>query len=133
METSVTDSTISIFLEAAVFNPASIRKSSREIGLRTESSSRFEKGISSKNTVTAVKRAIKLFNQFFNISDQMTYISNDFKDNLNLIKLRRDRIHKILGPLKIMSPDSGPNNLIKRNLCDKEIVDKLHLLSLIHI
>ena len=85
METSVTDSTISIFLEAAVFNPASIRKSSREIGLRTESSSRFEKGISNKNTVTAVKRAIKLFNQFFNISDQMTYISNDFKDNLNLI------------------------------------------------
>ena len=129
METSVTDSTISIFLEAAVFNPASIRKSSREIGLRTESSSRFEKGISNKNTVTAVKRAIKLFNQFFNISDQMTYISNDFKDNLNLIKLRRDRIHKILGPLKIMSSDSGPNNLIKRNLCDKEIVDKLQLIG----
>ena len=75
LETSVTDTTTSIFLEAAVFNPSSIRKSSKEIGLRTESSSRFEKGISNKNTVLSVRRAIKLFNEFFNISNQMLFIS----------------------------------------------------------
>ena len=129
IETSVTDETSSIFLEGAVFNPTSIRKSSKEIGLRTESSSRFEKGISKKNTIPSVKRAIKLFNDFFNISNQMLFTSGDVSDNLKLIKLRRDRIHKILGPIKIKSIDNNTNNLFKRNLNDKEITDKLKLIG----
>ena len=129
IETSVTDSTTSIFLEAAVFNPTAIRKSSKEIGLRTESSSRFEKGISNKNTIYSVKRAIKLFNQFFNISNQKLFISEEINDSLKLIKLRRDRIHKILGPIKINSNDNNSNNVIKRNLNDKEITDKLELIG----
>ncbi len=128
IETSVTESTSSIFLEAAVFNPSSIRKSSKEIGLRTESSSRFEKGISMKNTVTSVKRAIKLFNQFFNISEQMLFVSNNIKHDPKLIKLRRDRIHKILGPINIKS-NNDKKNLIKRNLNDKEICNKLELIG----
>ncbi len=129
MESSVTDSTTSIFLEAAVFNPTSIRKSSKEIGLRTESSSRFEKGISNKNTIPSVKRALKLFNEFFKTSEQMLFISKDIKDNSQLIKLRRDRIHKILGPIKVKSMDNNSNKLIKRNLNDKEIIDKLKLIG----
>ncbi len=129
IETSVTDSTTSIFLEAAVFNPASIRKSSKEIGLRTESSSRFEKGISIQNTVPSVKRAIKLFSEFFSISNQMLFISRDVEDNLKFIKLRRNRIHKILGPIKVNSINKNANNLIKRNLTDKEITDKLELIG----
>ena len=129
IETSVTDSTSSIFLEAAVFNPSSIRKSSKEIGLRTESSSRFEKGISNKNTVMSVKRAIKLFNEFFDISDQTLFISGDINDNSKLIPLRRDRVHKILGPIRINNIDKNTNNIIKRNLSDKEITDKLELLG----
>ena len=129
IETSVTESTTSIFLEAAVFNPTAIRKSSKEIGIRTESSSRFEKGISNKNTISSVKRAIKLFNQFFNISNQILFISEEINDNLKLIKLRRDRIHKILGPIKINSNDNNSNNVIKRNLNDKEITDKLELIG----
>ena len=126
-ETSVTDSTTSIFLEAAVFNPTSIRKSSKEIGLRTESSSRFEKGISNRNTVHSVKRAIKLFKQFFDTSNEMLFTLKDVSDNLNLIKLRRDRIHKILGPISIKSINN--NKTIKRNLNDKEITDKLELIG----
>ena len=129
VESSVTDSTTSILLEAAVFNPPSIRKSSKEIGLRTESSSRFEKGISNKNTVLSVKRAIKLFTQFFNISEQMIFLSNEIKDILQPIKLRRDRIHKILGLINIETIDNNTNNLIKRNLNDKEITDKLKLIG----
>ena len=43
LETSVTTTTSSIYLEGAVFNPVTIRKSSREIGVRTESSGRYEK------------------------------------------------------------------------------------------
>ena len=58
LETSVTNTTSSIYLEGAVFNPVTIRKSSKAVGIRTESSSRYEKGISSKNTISAVTRAI---------------------------------------------------------------------------
>ena len=39
LETSVTNTTSSIYLEGAVFNPVTIRKSSKAIGIRTESSS----------------------------------------------------------------------------------------------
>jgi len=129
IETSVTDSTTSIFLEAAVFNSSNIRKSSKEIGLRTESSSRFEKGISNKNTVPSVKRAIKLFNDFFNISGQILFTTSHTEDDLKYIKLRRDRIHKILGPIKNKSTQNNSNNFIKRNLNDNEIVDKLNLIG----
>ncbi len=128
-ETSVTDSTTSIFLEAAVFNSTSIRKSSREIGLRTESSSRFEKGISNKNTINSVKRAIKLFNYFFKITEQKTFIFKDINKNKKIIKLRRDRIHKILGPIKINSFNNNSKDILKRNLNDQEITDKLELIG----
>ena len=60
-ETAVDDNTSSICLEGAVFNPITVRKSSKEIGIRTESSSRFEKGISYKNTLNSVTRAINIF------------------------------------------------------------------------
>ena len=38
LETSVSEATSSIYLEGAVFNPVTIRKSSKAIGIRTESS-----------------------------------------------------------------------------------------------
>ena len=62
LETAVTEQTSSIILEAAVFNPSIIRKSSREVGIRTESSSRFEKGISFRNTLNSLSRAYYLLN-----------------------------------------------------------------------
>ena len=65
LETSVSENTVSIFLEGAVFNPVSIRKSSKEMGIRTESSSRFEKGISYKNTIDSITRALNLIEEFF--------------------------------------------------------------------
>ena len=70
-----------------------------------------------------------MFNDFFNISSQNLYTSGDVSENLKLIKLRRDRIHKILGPIKIKSMDNKANQLIKRNLNDKEITDKLKLIG----
>ena len=42
LQSAVSEETTSIYLEGAVFNPVCIRKSLKEIGIRTESSSRFE-------------------------------------------------------------------------------------------
>ena len=123
LDTSVTNTTTSIYLEGAVFNPVTIRKSSREIGVRTESSSRYEKGISSKNTIGAVTRAINLLEEYYPINSPIINTSNLINNEDVSIKLRRNRIHKILGPLIIN------DQLDKRNLSDNEIVDKLMLIG----
>ncbi|MBO6960668.1 MAG: phenylalanine--tRNA ligase subunit beta [Prochlorococcus marinus CUG1438] len=123
LETSVTNTTSSIYLEGAVFNPVTIRKSSKAIGIRTESSSRYEKGISSKNTISAVIRAINLLEEYFSINLPIINTSNLINDDDIFIKLRRTRIHKILGPLIIN------DQFEKRNLSDTEIVDKLTLIG----
>jgi len=123
LETSVSNTTSSIYLEGAVFNPVSIRKSSKAVGIRTESSSRYEKGISSKNTIGAVTRAINLLEENFTINLPTINTSNLIKNDDIFIKLRRNRIHKILGPLIIN------DQFEKRNLSDSEIADKLTLIG----
>ncbi len=56
----VTDSTNSILLEAATFDPVQIRRSARAMGMRTDASSRFEKGLDPELAATALARAVEL-------------------------------------------------------------------------
>jgi phenylalanyl-tRNA synthetase beta chain len=60
LNSEVTDSTISILLEAASFNAASIHYTSRHLGLISEASMRFERGISAGMTIPALKHATQL-------------------------------------------------------------------------
>ncbi len=56
----VTETTTSIFLESAYFNPVTVRKTSKRHGLKTDSSFRFERGVNPDITVMALKKAAKL-------------------------------------------------------------------------
>lgn len=60
LTSGVSQSTTSIFLESAYFNPAFVRKSSKQHGLKTDSSFRFERGTDPEMTVIALKRAAAL-------------------------------------------------------------------------
>ncbi|MEN6414459.1 MAG: phenylalanine--tRNA ligase subunit beta [Veillonellales bacterium] len=60
LATEVTANTQTVLLEAAAFNGASIRRTSRALGLRSEASGRFERGVDTANTVRALDRAAKL-------------------------------------------------------------------------
>jgi phenylalanyl-tRNA synthetase beta chain len=60
LESGVSDNTTSIFLEAAYFNPAYVRKTSKQHGLKTDSSFRFERGTDPEMTINALKRAAAL-------------------------------------------------------------------------
>ena len=60
LDSGVSDKTTSIFLEAAYFSPAFVRKSSKQHGLKTDSSFRFERGTDPEMTITALKRAAAL-------------------------------------------------------------------------
>ncbi|EAX48261.1 ferredoxin-fold anticodon-binding [Thermosinus carboxydivorans Nor1] len=54
------ESTKTVLLEAAAFNGANIRRTSRVLGLRSEASGRFERGVDVANIVRALDRAAKL-------------------------------------------------------------------------
>jgi phenylalanyl-tRNA synthetase beta chain len=60
LDSGVSETTTSIFLEAAYFNPAFVRKTSKQHGLKTDSSFRFERGTDPETTVIALKRAAAL-------------------------------------------------------------------------
>jgi phenylalanyl-tRNA synthetase beta chain len=59
----VSDSTTSIFLESAYFNPVSVRKTAKRHQLNTDASFRFERGIDPTITEYALKRAALLFQE----------------------------------------------------------------------
>src|SRR2546430_70869 len=62
-ETAVTDSTQNILLEAAYFLPASIRKTARELGLPSDASYRFERGVDPEMVLRASQRATELIQE----------------------------------------------------------------------
>ena len=116
METAVNEDTSSIYLEGAVFNPVTIRKSSKEIGIRTESSSRYEKGISYKNTLDSVTRAINILEEYFNVLNPIINTSKELDSTKILIPLRRERINKILGPIVIRNENYDTNSKLEKKV-----------------
>ncbi len=63
IEAGVSDFTKAIFLESAYFHPVTIRKTSTRLGLKTESSFRFERGADPSMTIYALKRAAQLIKE----------------------------------------------------------------------
>jgi phenylalanyl-tRNA synthetase beta chain len=59
----VSDATTEILLESAYFEPAGIAKTSKRLGLRSEASARFERGIDPNGTGTGAQRAMELFRE----------------------------------------------------------------------
>jgi phenylalanyl-tRNA synthetase beta chain len=62
-DSEVGDDTTSIFLESACFQPQSIRRSSKALGLQSESSTRFQRGADPEMARFAIDRAASLINQ----------------------------------------------------------------------
>lgn len=60
LATEVTNRTQTVLLECAAFNGTNIRRTSRALGLRSEASGRFERGVDSANIIRALDRAAKL-------------------------------------------------------------------------
>lgn len=56
----ILDSTTTVIFESAAFSGASVRITARDLGLRTEASGRYEKGLDAENTLPALQRACEL-------------------------------------------------------------------------
>lgn len=63
LESEITESTTRVFIESAHFQPLGIRRSSRKLGLKTESSYRFERGVDPEGVVRAADRAAQLMQE----------------------------------------------------------------------
>jgi phenylalanyl-tRNA synthetase beta chain len=63
LDTSITESTMDVLLEVAYFNRENIRQTSRKLGLATEASYRFERGVDVENLKLASDRATQLIVQ----------------------------------------------------------------------
>ncbi|WP_059362985.1 phenylalanine--tRNA ligase subunit beta [Veillonella tobetsuensis] len=63
LTSEVTDKTTNVLFEAAVFNGPSIRRTSKALGMRSEASGRFERGVNHKYTAYAIDRAAQLIQQ----------------------------------------------------------------------
>jgi len=93
----VSNKTTRIWLEAAVFTPTSIRNSSREIGIRTDASSRYEKGISPNMTTAVSNRASTLISLELGGIIKSTHVNKEFKKKNINVNLRINKINNILG------------------------------------
>ena len=68
-ESEVSKNTKDIVLEAAVFSPLKVRRGSRTIGLSTEASKRFERGVDSAFTYKALLKAIELVEELASLNN----------------------------------------------------------------
>ena len=59
----ITDDVTTVLFEAATFNGANIRKSAKRVGLRTDASGKFEKGLDPHNAEAAINRACQLIEE----------------------------------------------------------------------
>lgn len=60
MNSEVTETTTTVLLESACFNPVSIRKTARRLNLATDASYRFERGVDPEGVCNAMDRAVQL-------------------------------------------------------------------------
>ena len=105
---SVTASTRRIWLEAAMFSPASVRNTARAVGLRTDASARFEKGLPVDLTLPCSARASALLCDAFAAMEHGRWVCGDVPTDLKPVLLRRDALHRLLGPL---ATEQGPEKL----------------------
>ena len=90
--------TNTVVFESAVFYGGSVRKTAKAVGLRTEASSRYEKGLSPENTFRAINRAIELV-ELLEAGDPVDGMIDVYptKQKINKIKLDVNRINNLLG------------------------------------
>ena len=94
----VTETTTSILLESANFNPTSIRRTSSAFKLRSEASLRFEKGLSPELPMAALKRATQLIAELSGGKVAKGIIDvYPGKSETRAIKLTASKVARVLG------------------------------------
>ncbi|MFS4464017.1 phenylalanine--tRNA ligase subunit beta [Staphylococcus haemolyticus] len=94
----VTEQTTNVVIEGAIFDPVSIRHTSRRLNLRSEASSRFEKGIATEFVDEAVDRACYLLQELASgevLKDRVS--SGDLGSFVTPIDITAEKVNKTIG------------------------------------
>lgn len=100
MDGTVTDLplTETVVFESAVFDPISVRRTAKALGMRTDSSARFEKGLDQQATIKALKRAFQLVEELGAGEVVSTTIDIDNTDKTpNTVEFSSEWINNFLG------------------------------------
>lgn len=94
----ITDDVKTVLFEAATFNGTNIRKSAKRIGLRTDASGKFEKGLDPRNAEEAINRACQLIEELGcgEVVGGMVDVCSPMKDEVR-IAFEPERINRLLG------------------------------------
>lgn len=98
LHSSVNDGTTSVLLEAAFFNPTTVRKTAKRLGMMSDSSYRFERGTNIDNVRIALNEAARLLKKIADgkpvkgIAD--TYPKTEI---LRQIRVRTRRVNRVIG------------------------------------
>jgi phenylalanyl-tRNA synthetase beta chain len=100
-ETEVHEGTLSLVLEAAIFEGAAIRRSARSQGLRSESSTRYERGVNQAELPVACGRALKLIAELAQgVPVSQAIFRAESVSFTRSVELRLDRVNQVLGKVK---------------------------------
>ncbi len=94
---AATEQTKNILIEAAVFAPGSIRRSSRLLGLKTDASSRFDRGVDEKAALQALARAAQLIQEIAGGAVQAPVDHYPHPSKPKMLLLRPSRVQELLG------------------------------------
>ncbi len=94
----ITENTVTVVFESANFNGVSVRKTAAALGMRTDASGRFEKGLDPLGTLPAVQRACELV-EMLNAGDVVDGVIDDIAADIKTVTLplTPGRINALLG------------------------------------
>ena len=97
-DSEVTEATKTIVFESAYFNPLSVRRTSKKLGLKTEASMRFERGADINMPAQAMARAIALIEETGAGRGRGPIVDRyPNRRDAATLRLRRDKIRGLLG------------------------------------
>jgi phenylalanyl-tRNA synthetase beta chain len=97
-ETGVTDTTVNVLLESAYFAPSGIRRTSRRLGLSSDSSYRFERGVDPQQVLGASELATKLILSIAGgNAEDVVLVAGEALALVGEVTLDEDRARKLLG------------------------------------
>ncbi|OGE64889.1 phenylalanine--tRNA ligase subunit beta [Candidatus Daviesbacteria bacterium RIFCSPLOWO2_02_FULL_36_7] len=95
-DSGISEGTTSILLEAAIFDPVSIRKTSQKHGLYSEASKRFQHELAKTNLLEALAAAIKMYEDLGGKLTALTLVG-DTKDKTKVITLSQEKVNSLIG------------------------------------
>ena len=99
LTSGIKSETQNVFLESAVFNSVSVRKTARNHGLNTDASFRFERGVDPELTFYALQRAANLIIEVAGGSIGMNPedVRTENFENKNSLKINLDKVNQLIG------------------------------------